>query len=399
MKKDFLSLLPLYLVVFSAFFDTHAQMPVLTPYALTMGATPFMLGLVFGAYSLFNIAGNFTGGATIDHKGWKIPLLWGLFSVSSILLLYTQANNAYQLIAIRAAHGFMGGFLIPAALACLTLDEGSKPLQGQRLAFFGMAIGLAAVVGPLFSGFIASRFNYEAVYLGLALLMFAAAFSAILFTRNNSCRIDRHELISISFKQIALDRRIRGAFIFAFGTMGSTGTLATFLPVLAGDSGLSPAQTGMLFATFALVAMVVQYIWPLAIKPVLLHSYRGCTIGLIFLALAMILTASLKNSPALFCGLALYGIGFGLSFQGMLGLVIEGSKPAWRGRAIGLFFAVYSLGVALVPPLSGLIWQYFLILFPFYTAALISLLCAMAGHIISGGKKREAIKNLSWLSS
>ncbi len=399
MKKDFLSLLPLYLVVFSAFFDTHAQMPVLTPYALTMGATPFILGLVFGAYSLFNIAGNFTGGATIDHKGWKIPLLWGLFSVSSILLLYTQANNAYQLIAIRAAHGFMGGFLIPAALACLTVDEESQPLQGQRLAFFGMAIGLAAVVGPLFSGFIAGRFNYQAVYLGLALLMLAAAFSAILFTRNNSCRIDRRELISISFKQIAIDRRIRGAFIFAFGTMGSTGTLAAFLPVLAGNSGLSPAQTGMLFATFALVAIVVQYIWPLAIKPVLLHSYRGCTIGLIFLALAMILTASLKNAPALFCGLALYGIGFGLSFQGMLGLVIEGSKPAWRGRAIGLFFAVYSLGVALVPPLSGLIWQYFSSLFPFYTAALISLLCVITGHIISGDKKREAIKNLSWLSS
>lgn len=391
MKKDFLSLLPLYLVVFSAFFDTHAQMPVLTPYALTMGATPFILGLVFGAYSLFNIAGNFSGGSAIDHKGWKIPLLWGLFSVSSILLLYTQASNAYQLIAIRAAHGFMGGFLIPAALACLTTDEESQPLQGQRLAIFGMAIGLAAVIGPLFSGFVASRFSYQAVYLGLAFLMFTAAFSAILFTRNYSYKIHKRELKSVSFKQIAMDRRIRGAFFFAFGTMGATGTLATFLPVLAGNSGLSPAQTGMLFATFALVAIVVQYIWPLAIKPVLLHSYRGCTIGLTLLALAMILTASLNNSSALFCGLALYGIGFGLSFQGMLGLVIEGSMPAWRGRAIGLFFAVYSLGVALIPPLSGLIWQHLSILFPFYSAALISLLCVLTGHITSGDKKREAI--------
>lgn len=389
MKEDTLSLLPLYLVVFSAFFDTHAQMPVLAPYAMTLGATPFLLGLVIGSYSFFNIIGNFAGGFTIDRKSWKMPLFFGLFGVSLVLLLYTQAGNTYQLIIIRAGHGFMGGFLIPSALACLTVDKDGETYHGRRLPLFGVSIGLAAVTGPLFAGFIAGRFNYPTVYFGLALVMFAATFAAFTLIRKKSYVPLNCNHSSITFWEIATITKIKAAFIFAFGTMGSTGTLASFLPSLAEDAGLSPAQTGMLFATFALVAIAAQLTWPKIFKPLLGKDCRGCALGLITLALAMVIAVLFRTLPALFCSLALFGIGFGISFQGMLSLVIGGSLPSWRGRAIGLFFAVYSLGVAIVPPLGGLIWQYKASLFPFYTAILISLYCSLAGYRICSSNKER----------
>ncbi len=395
MKENTLSLLPLYLVVFSAFFDTHAQMPVLAPYAISLGATPFLIGLVIGTYSFFNIAGNFAGGLTIDRRSWKLPLFLGLLGVSLILLLYTQAVNPYQLILIRASHGFMGGFLVPSALACLTIDKAGEANHGQRLPLFGASIGLAAVSGPLFAGFIAGRFNYSTVYYGLALVMFTATFTAFTLIRRKSYTPLNCNYPGISFGRIAAVREIKAAFIFAFGTMGSTGTLASFLPSLAQDTGLNPAQTGMLFANFALVAIVTQLIWPKIFKPLLKKDCQGCTLGLIIMALALVIAILFSTLTTLFCALALFGLGFGISFQGMLGLVIEGSLPPWRGRAIGLFFAVYSLGVAIVPPLGGLIWQYILPLFPFYTAALISLFCSLAGYKVCSDKRREAYKNLS----
>lgn len=394
MKENTLSLLPLYLVVFSAFFDTHAQMPVLAPYAISLGATPFLIGLVIGAYSFFNIAGNFAGGLTIDRRSWKVPLFLGLLGVSLILLLYTQAVNAYQLILIRASHGFMGGFLIPSALACLTIDQTGETNHSRRLSLFGVSIGLAAVSGPLFAGFIAGRFDYSTVYYSLAVIMFAATFTAFTLVRRKSSAPLNCNYPVISFRRIAAVTEIKAAFIFAFGTMGSTGTLASFLPSVAKDAGLNPAQTGMLFANFAMAAIVTQLIWPKIFKPLLKKDCRGCTLGLIIMALALVMAILFNTPTALFCAMALFGLGFGISFQGMLGLVIKGSLPPWRGRAIGLFFAVYSLGVALVPPLGGLIWQYILPLFPFYTAAMISLFCSLAGYQVCREKKERLKKPL-----
>lgn len=372
-------LLPVYFVVFSAFFDTHAQMPVLAPYALTLGATPFMIGIVIGSYSIFNIAGNFFGGATIDRKSWKHPLFLGLFGVAVILVLYTRADSAMQLAFIRAGHGFMGGLLVPAALACLTGEEGSRGFLGSRLAYFGATIGLAAITGPLIAGIIANRFGYPAVYYTLAILILIAAIASTIILGNRViCSRDK-DSFPISIRQIFFRPNMLGAFLFAFGTMGSTGTLASFLPIRTGAMGLNHAQTGMLFTTFALFAIITQMLWPGKIKPILLENFRGCYLGLIFLCLSLGLAASLNNISGLFGTLVLFGIGFGLSFQGMLGLVIEDAYPVWRGRAIGLFFAVYSLGVALVPPLSGLIWQNFPAVFPFYTAAAAALFSLLAG--------------------
>jgi MFS transporter, DHA1 family, multidrug resistance protein len=378
-----LYLLPVYLIVFSAFFDTHAQMPVLAPYAVTLGATPFMLGIVVGAYSLFNIIGNFAGGATIDQRSWKLPLMLGLAGVSLVLLLYTLAGSAWQLAAIRAAHGFAGGLLVPAALACLTMGEGGSTLYGKRLAGFGASIGLAAITGPLAAGIIAGRFGYPAVYYSLAAMMLAAAITATTLVRGQAVCSTRPEQLPPTLKVISSRPKLQGAFSFAFGTMGATGMLASFLPVRAGMLGFSPARTGMLFASFALTAIIVQVLWPAGLKKIVKEDYVGCALGLLIVSIALVLAATLNFASGLFIALSLFGVGFGLSFQGMLGIVIGDSQTAWRGRAIGLFFAVYSLGVAIVPPVGGLIWQNADSIFPFYTAAAVALLSMAAGISLS----------------
>ncbi len=378
-RRSTLILIPVYLVVFCAFFDTHAQMPVLAPYTSTMGATPFLLGLVIGFYSLFNIFGNFAGGVLIDKQGWRLPLFVGLAGAALSLLLYALAGNAYHLIFIRAGHGFMGGLLVPAALAFLIAGDNVGSLYNRRLALFGAVIGLAAVTGPLFAGITAGRMGFQTVYYILALFMaFALVFALLLLNKQD---ISGHSAVSppISMKWIVTRPGLQGAFIFALGTMGSTGTLASFLPERAELLGLDHARTGILFATFAFTAIIIQLLWPGLLKPLLKKDLSGCTIGLAFLCCALILAALTPSAVLLFTAMILYGIGFGVSFQGMLGMVMENSDPSWRGRAIGVFFAAYSLGVAVMPPLSGLVWQYVPFIFPFYTSAAVALLSLGAG--------------------
>ncbi len=371
-------LISIYFIVFCAFFDTHAQMPVLAPYAVSLGAGPFVMGLVIGAYSLFNITGNFFGGAAIDRKDWRLPLLIGLIGVTAALLLYTVVNDASQLVIVRASHGFMGGFLVPSALAALMGGENEQRLQRKRMAVFGATIGLAAVSGPMAAGIIAGVFGYKYVYYFLVGLMVMASFTAISICSGQSLNKTNQTYSPVSPFKLIKYPELRGSFIFALGTMGATGTLAAFLPTRAELIGLDHAQTGMLFATFALTAIVMQMLWPVRLRNFFGKDCRACAVGQLLMALALVLASIANISGGLFFALFIFGTGFGFSFQGMLGLVAEGSQPGRRGRAIGSFFAFYSLGAALVPPFGGLIWQQFN-LFPFYLAALTALLAMVYG--------------------
>ncbi len=372
-------LVSIYFIVFCAFFDTHAQMPVLAPYAVSLGAGPFVTGLVIGAYSLFNITGNFSGGTAIDRKDWRLPLLIGLIGVTAALFLYTIVNDASQLVIVRASHGFMGGFLVPSALAALMGGENEQSLQRKRMAVFGATIGLAAVSGPMAAGIIAGVFGYKYVYYFLVGLMLMASFTAISTRSGQSLDKNKQTYSPVSPFKLIKYPELRGSFIFALGTMGATGTLAAFLPTRAELIGLDHAQTGMLFATFALTAIVMQMLWPGRLRDLIGKDCRACAVGQLLMAIALVLASIINISGGLFLALFIYGTGFGFSFQGMLGLVAEGSQPERRGRAIGSFFAFYSLGAALVPPLGGLIWQYFN-LFPFYVAALTALMAMIYGR-------------------
>ena len=69
-----------YLIVFFSFFDLFSQLPVMSPFALSLGATPFLIGLAVGMYSFSNTIGNIISGFMTDKRGPFLILVLGLFA-------------------------------------------------------------------------------------------------------------------------------------------------------------------------------------------------------------------------------------------------------------------------------------------------------------------------------
>src|SRR5690625_4187069 len=103
----------LYFIVVVAFLDTFVQLPIITPYSLSLGASHMLAGAIVAVYSLTNMMGNVVGGHWIDRFGRKRMLLIGMIGVVITLCFYPFAQTGIQLFVIRFIHGLSGGILIP----------------------------------------------------------------------------------------------------------------------------------------------------------------------------------------------------------------------------------------------------------------------------------------------
>lgn len=391
-----------YVVVYFLFFDTHFQMPILAPYARSLGATPFLVGLIVGIYSFFNIIGNVISGHIIDSGSLRKPLTIGILGITFSLFTYSLPTSPYHLLAIRAFHGLAGGLVIPATMVYLTkisstigkIETASTDGLSKKMAYYGVSIGLAALTGPPIAGLLSASYGYARTYMVVAFLMIIAAVLVIFFVKERKFPVRTKIPLLEYYEKIKTSGLLRIAFKLVFVLMGATGTLASFLPLKAELLGASPALTGGIFAAFAATAILAQLFWPWLVVRFTLSQH--VLTGLTLLIAALILVHSSSFILLLFFAMGLYGLGFGLLFPALLELVARGSQPAWKGLATGYFFVFFSLGVAIVPPLSGLLWQSQLAISPFLTvvvAVLVFMLTVTNKQRSAINAKLELIKN------
>src|SRR5690606_41204143 len=106
--------LSLYLFIFIAFFDLHAQYPILTPFAVSLGAAPSFIGLTMGIYSITHLPGNIIAGVAVDRYGSKYFIVASLLVAGILLLVQAHFVTPWQLLLISFISGFVMAFLSPA---------------------------------------------------------------------------------------------------------------------------------------------------------------------------------------------------------------------------------------------------------------------------------------------
>ncbi len=342
-----------YLIVFFSFFDLFSQLPVMSPFALSLGGTPFLVGLAVGMYSFSNTIGNIISGFMTDKRGPFLILVLGLFASALSLFLYSTVSDAMSLLGVRFIHGFMEGLIVPAAFTFLA-NRAEESKRGRSVAISGAFVGLAAIIGPAYGGIVAAKTSTPfimAVNGGILLLLAILSFFVLRsfkYVRKLKLKQAQHFPVKNLFRNPGMVRAFAGAFFLMF----SQGVLALVLPLKVGSLGFDTKTSGILLSTFGVVAILI-FLLPInrifdRARPVSTLAF-----GISLMGLSMLFLSQIEELNLLYLAMAIYGVGFAFLFPSINSLLIDSSTSEYRGKAYGYFYAFFSIGVVAGSGLIG----------------------------------------------
>ena len=346
-----------HLLVTVAFIDTMAQLPLLSPFAASLGAGATFIGVILGAYSLVNMVGNVAAGPVIDRMGRRITLAAGMLVAGGAVAAYAFVAAPWQLLGLRLVHGMGGAFLIPAAFAYVG-DRSARGSVGRSMGYAGAAVAVAALVGPALGGIGRDAFGIRAVFLAIGALLGVTAVSAIWLIRDRTEKAPVQgpaagAPVAPRLRFAFEDPDLRYAYVSVFTLSFAMGVLAYSFPLTMQSSGFSAARTGAFFSIFSAAAILVLVLPTNRLSD--RFGRRPLVIaGSVAVAVALALLPSSRSMASLTAVMALYGAGYGTLFPTACAIVVDRTTASNRGTAFGVFYAAFSLGVTIGPVAAGL---------------------------------------------
>ncbi|WP_232436724.1 MFS transporter [Paenibacillus senegalimassiliensis] len=336
-------------IVMICFMDLFVQLPVMGPFAQSLGAGSFQIGLAVGLYSLTNMLGNMIAGIWIDRFGGKPILLTGLLLTASIILLYPLVQQPTHLLMVRVLHGLSGGLLVPSAFTLVSRYASGRG-QGRSMALSGAAVGVAAIVGPASAGILKASVGLDRLFMSLSgLLVMGAILVWVGAPKSTKGKEEEAGSIRVRESRSAFLAAIRQksviqSYFGAFSLMFAMGALTFSLPLKVDALGFPVQTAGMMLSVFGVVA-ICMFLLPTNRmfdqgSPLKLSLAGGLLVIISLFALSL-----MQHRIAMFGVMAVYGLGFALLFPSLNALLVKHIASEHKGKAFGLFYAFFSLGV------------------------------------------------------
>jgi DHA1 family solute carrier family 18 vesicular amine transporter 1/2 len=335
------------LVTFATFTDLLAYsvcVPVLPDLANRLGASPTMIGALFGSFGITLLAVSVPLGAVSDRIGRRVPLVLSAVGLAGASMLFAYSRSLPWLFTARMLQGAADGAMWVTGFA-LVADLYGPEDRGRVMGYVMSGTSVGFMLGPAVGGWLYETGGIELPFLvvaGLSLLC-AIAFAMLVPPREELT--EAPPLILSVLRDEGVARC--AALIVVTGT-----TFAMLEPVLplffARSLGLTPARIGLVFGAGAVASAVMPFVYgPLVPKlgarrmmfagllvtasllPLMIFAEGFRSAVLIVLiqwsASALVITPSLAYMAEVtsFAGASAYGVGYGVyNASWALGLLI-----------------------------------------------------------------------------
>ena len=352
--------------------------------ALSLGATPFAIGLIEGfAESVASILKLFSGYLSDKFEHRKLPVFLGYSLAAVTRPLLAFVTSWPQVLVVRMSDRIGKGIRGAPRDALLA---GSVPPENRGLAFgFNRAAHhLGAVVGPVLAFLLLSYIavdpqeptarEYQQVFLFASIPVAIGLFVIIFFVREESPENGEVDKMPIKFSLSQFDGDFkRLLFVVALFTLSNS--TDAFLLLRAEQSGVTPAMLPLLWMVLHFSKVFFSLIGG-DLSDRLGRRSLIVTGWLIYAAVyvAFAFVDSAWQAWALFI---IYGAYFGLTEGVEKAFVADMVEPDKRGTAFGFYNLAYGITVFPASLLFGLLWNQFGAATAFAASACISVISAI----------------------
>ncbi len=337
--------------VFLVMIGISIIVPALPQYGRSLGATPFLAGVLVGALPAARVLLDLPAGALGDKLGNRRMMRTGLAIIALTSAFAVVSFDYRVLLGVRFAEGVGSAFYVTASLAALA-KRVPPERRGRYMGIYVNALLIGQIVGPVIGGIVVLAWGIRAPFAAYAIL---ACVGMLLITFGLEPEADGGKEGRVDFRAVRRLLSDRSYVIVTSGTMAAffvrAGLITTVIPLFIAlnwnvSTTLAITYTGVLITTNALAQILTLY------PSGLLADRFGrkipfvtslVLVGLVapFLFYAQDLTSAI---PVMF----LYGLALGLHGP-LVAWTTDLTPKEIMGTSMGLYRTIGDLGFLLGP--------------------------------------------------
>src|SRR4029077_4307220 len=191
-------LLIIFLTIFVNLVGFGIIVPLLPFYAERFNASPVVIGMLFGVFSLCQLIASPVLGDLSDRYGRRPVLIFSLAGTVVSFVMLALAHSIAMLFVARIVDGLSGGNISTARAYVADITEPKD--RARAYGILGAAFGLGFIFGPALSGLLA-KVSYTAPIWAAAGLTLVATVMAWLWLPETVHRV--HAGTGMPFRNVA----------------------------------------------------------------------------------------------------------------------------------------------------------------------------------------------------
>ncbi|ASJ05251.1 MFS transporter [Thermococcus barossii] len=344
----------LHFATFFFFLGIALVGPLISPFAISLGADPFLVGIVAAVSAVVALVTKPLGGFLGD-RGLRFHLMVAgtvLGIVAGVLYVLSYYTSQLWLFALgRGLHGFAMGIFFPPNLST-AIDLAPKGRVGETLGWRGTMFSLGNLIGPALGGYITDFSGFTVAFSVAAFLSLVST----LLVLNAYRHVGKHLPRRRKNEERASYRQLLSPF-FVFASLGllfmslAYSGLNTFLPAIYKVSGLGTAAFGTYASIMGASSLFTRVIG--GRQADLRGPVKVASLGLSLIIAAYVILNARLFPPGAYVSAAIIGAGFGLAVPSLQMMALAYLPERIRSFGSGIYTMFFDLGFLIGPVLLG----------------------------------------------
>lgn len=375
-----------YVAMFLYWGALYVYSSILSVYAVSLGASFTIVGVIVGAYGFVQMLLRIPVGIWSDRLGWRLPFLYAghFFNLVGCLGL-AFAPNAWWLVIARGVFGISASTWVGFTVLYASYFPPNETPKAMGVVSAINGISLTIFIG--LGGQIAEVWGMPSTFYVGAILAVLGIVTTVPVAEQRVPRKSASvgQIRSVMTHPIV----VTTALISALNQYVIWATTFGFIPLYADALGASKSALGVI----GVIALLPYTLASLVNHRIAgrLGENRSLFVGILIMAMTAFAVPLITNLPILAISQGISGIGRGMTYPLLMGLSIRHIPDQERATAMGVFQATYAIGMFLGPMTCGALADVFGLTGAFVVAGVISTVAAFIALILLKPPAGEAV--------